>query len=64
MSLKKLLRRKVNKDMKKEEVNILKQKIHKANEKYLRGEDTGLSDPQYDSLVEQLVDIEGEEARP
>lgn len=65
MILKKLLKKKGSKhDMKKEEVNILKQKIHEANEKYLKGEDTGLTDPQYDSLVEQLVDLEGEEARP
>lgn len=65
MIFEKLLRRKGSKvDMKKEEVNKLKQKIHEANEKYLKGEDTGLSDPQYDSLVEQLVDLEGEEARP
>lgn len=63
MIFEKLLRRKGN-DMKKEEVNKLKQKIHEANEKYLKGEDTGLSDPQYDSLVEQLVDLEGEQARP
>lgn len=65
MIFEKLLRRKGSKvDMKKEEVNKLKQKIHEANEKYLKGEDTGLSDPQYDDLVEQLVEIEGDSARP
>lgn len=49
--------------MKKEEVNILKQKIHEANEAYMKGNPI-IDDPTYDSLVEQLVDIEGEEARP
>lgn len=49
--------------MKKEEVNKLKQKIHEANEAYMKGNPI-IDDPSYDSLVEQLVNIEGEEARP
>lgn len=65
MILKKLLKKKGSKhDMKKEEIDEIRKKIHEANEKYMQGVDTGLSDPEYDSLVEQLVDIEGEEARP
>lgn len=65
MILKKLLKKKGSKhDMKKEEIDEIRKKIHEANEKYMQGIDTGLSDPEYDSLVEQLVDLEGEEARP
>jgi len=62
MIFEKLLRRKGN-DMKKEEVNKLKQKIHEANEAYMKGNPI-MDDPTYDTLVEQLVDIEGDSARP
>lgn len=62
MIFEKLLRRKGN-DMKKEEVNKLKQKIHEANEAYMKG-NPQISDPAYDTLVEQLVELEGETSRP
>lgn len=50
-------------EMKKEEVDELKKKIHEANEAYMNGVEI-IDDPTYDSLVEKLVDLEGEQARP
>ena len=63
MILKKLLKKKGSNVMKKDEVNILKQKIHEANEAYMKGNPI-MDDPTYDTLVEQLVEIEGDSARP